>query len=145
MEHHVGRGEFRGLDFLHVRARRLINEVPKASAVPFRWTINAYRGCSHACSYCLVGETPVLMADGRTTPLGDLRPGDEVIRTERRGAYRRYVSTPVLDHWSTTRFAYRTMLEDGTALISSADHRFLTDRGWKHVTGTEHGAPAGPT
>ena len=26
-------------------------------------------------------------------------------------------------------------LEDGTQLITSGDHRFLTNRGWKHVTG----------
>ena len=56
-ERHIGRGEFRGLEFLHVQARRVINEVPKASRVPFRWTINAYRGCSHACSYCFARPT----------------------------------------------------------------------------------------
>ncbi|HEX2047526.1 MAG TPA: radical SAM protein [Acidimicrobiales bacterium] len=139
VERHIGRGEFRGMEFFHVNARRLINEVPKASRVPFRWTINAYRGCSHACSYCLVGETPVLMADGRTKPIADVRPGDEVIGTERRGRDRRYTATPVLDHWSTTGRAYRTVLDDGTALISSGDHRFLSDRGWKHVSGTEQG------
>ena len=57
IERHVGRGEFRGMEFLHVRARRVINEVPKASRMPFRWTINAYRGCSHACSYCFARPT----------------------------------------------------------------------------------------
>jgi len=57
VERHVGRGEFRGLEFLHVKARTMINEVPKASAVPFRWTINAYRGCSHACNYCFARPT----------------------------------------------------------------------------------------
>ena len=144
MERHIGRGEFRGLEFLHVHARRVINEVPKASRMPFRWTINAYRGCSHACSYCLVGETPVLMADGRTKPIADLRVGDEVIGTARRGDYRRYTATPVLDHWSTTRAAYRTVLEDGTTLVSSGDHRFLTERGWKHVTGAGRGPDCRP-
>jgi DNA repair photolyase len=139
VERHVGRGEFRGMEFLHVRARRVINEVPKASRMPFRWTINAYRGCSHACSYCLVGETPVLMADGRTKPIADVRAGELVIGTKRLGRYRRYVATPVIDHWSTTRAAYRTTLEDGTAIVSSDDHRFLTERGWKHVTGSEQG------
>jgi DNA repair photolyase len=140
VERHIGRGEFRGMEFLHVDARRVINEVPKASRMPFRWTINAYRGCSHACTYCLVGETPVLMADGRTKPIADLRRGDEVIGTDRRGSYRRYVATPVLDQWATSRSAFRTTLEDGTAFTSSGDHRFLTDRGWKHVTGAEQGA-----
>ena len=57
MERHIGRGEFRGMEFLHVQARRVINEVPKASRVPFRWTINAYRGCSHACRYCFARPT----------------------------------------------------------------------------------------
>lgn len=57
MERHIGRGEFRGLEFLHVHARRVINEVPKASRMPFRWTINAYRGCSHACLYCFARPT----------------------------------------------------------------------------------------
>ena len=57
VERHVGRGEFRGMEFLHVRARRVVNEVPKASRMPFRWTINAYRGCSHACTYCFARPT----------------------------------------------------------------------------------------
>ncbi len=57
VERHIGRGEFRGMEFFHVNARRLINEVPKASRVPFRWTINAYRGCSHACRYCFARPT----------------------------------------------------------------------------------------
>ncbi len=57
VERHVGRGEFRGMEFLHVQARRVINGVPKSSGVPFRWTINAYRGCSHACAYCFARPT----------------------------------------------------------------------------------------
>jgi DNA repair photolyase len=56
-EHHVGRGEFRGMEFLHVHAKTIINEVPKASNMPFRFTINAYRGCSHACVYCFARPT----------------------------------------------------------------------------------------
>jgi DNA repair photolyase len=57
VERHVGRGEFRGMEFLHVNARSIINEVPKASHVPFRHTINVYRGCSHACTYCFARPT----------------------------------------------------------------------------------------
>jgi DNA repair photolyase len=57
VERHVGRGEFRGMEFLHVNARSIINEVPKASRVPFRHTINVYRGCSHACTYCFARPT----------------------------------------------------------------------------------------
>ena len=57
LDRHVGRGEFSGMEFLHVNARRIINQVPSASRVPFRWTINAYRGCSHACVYCFARPT----------------------------------------------------------------------------------------
>src|SRR3954469_2921330 len=57
VERHVGTGEFRGMEFLHVNARRIINEVPAASRMPFRYTINAYRGCSHACVYCFARPT----------------------------------------------------------------------------------------
>ncbi|MGQ0521055.1 MAG: radical SAM protein [Actinomycetota bacterium] len=57
VERHAGRGEYRGMEFLHVNARRIINEVPKASRMPFRYTINAYRGCSHACVYCFARPT----------------------------------------------------------------------------------------
>ena len=54
---HVGTGEYRGLEFLEVNAHRMINDVPKASHMPFRHTINAYRGCSHACNYCFARPT----------------------------------------------------------------------------------------
>jgi DNA repair photolyase len=138
-EREIGTGEFRGLEFLHVRARTIINKVGPRSPVPFRYTINAYRGCSHACSYCMEGETPILMADGRTRPISEVRAGDRVYGTMRHGSCRRYVITDVLDHWSTMKSAYRVTLEDGTELVASGDHRFLSNRGWKHVTGTERG------
>jgi len=56
-ERHVGRGEYRGLEFLHVNARSIINEVPASSRMAFRYTINAYRGCSHGCEYCFARPT----------------------------------------------------------------------------------------
>jgi DNA repair photolyase len=126
--------------FYEVRAKSALNRVPERSRMPFRWTINPYRGCSHACSYCLGPDTPILMADGRTRLLAHLSPGDRIVGTEVRGQYRRYVTTEVLAHWSTIKPAYRVTLEDGTALIASGDHRFLTNRGWKFVKGA-YGGP----
>jgi DNA repair photolyase len=87
----------------------------------------------------MAGDTPILMADGRTKLIAELRRGDRVYGTVRQGNYRRYVTTDVVDHWSTVKRAYRVTLEDGTELVTSGDHRFLTDRGWKHVTGAERG------
>ena len=45
--------------------------------------------------------------------------------TVRRGAYRRYETTEVLDQWITVKPAFRVDLEDGTELVTSGDHRFL--------------------
>ncbi len=57
VERHVGRGEYAGMEFLHVNARTIVNRVPEASRVPVRHTINAYRGCAHACVYCFARPT----------------------------------------------------------------------------------------
>jgi DNA repair photolyase len=125
--------------FYEVRAKSALNRVPESSMVPFRWTVNPYRGCAHACTYCLSGDTPILMADGRTKRLADLRAGDAIYGTVRDGRYRCYVRTEVLAHWSSVKPAYRIESEDGTELIASGDHRFLSGRGWKHVTGAMGG------
>jgi DNA repair photolyase len=130
---------FRGMTFYEVQAKSIVNRVPEASRMPFRWTINPYRGCQHACRYCLPGETPILMADGRTKRLAEVQVGDQIYGTVKSGLYRRYALTTVLAHWSTVKPAYRVILEDGTQIVASSDHRFLTERGWKHVTGAESG------
>src|SRR5579864_976698 len=108
--------------------------------MPFKWSINPYRGCSHACPFCLAGNTRILMADGTAKRLDMLRSGDQIVGTIRRGRYRRYAHTPVLAHWITEKPAYRISLRDGTELVASGDHRFLSNRGWKFVIGTEAGA-----
>ncbi|MFI0352023.1 Rv2578c family radical SAM protein [Actinomadura sp. 9N407] len=127
--------EFRGMTFYEVHAKSVINKVPDASRMPFGWTINPYRGCSHACSYCLDGGTPVPVAGGGTRPMRDLRPGDRVYGTRGTGSGRRYVVTEVLAHWSTAKPAYRVTLAGGTRLVCSGDHRFLSGRGWRYVAG----------
>jgi DNA repair photolyase len=120
------------------RARSIISR-NQSPDLPFTQSINPYRGCEHGCIYCLAGETPILMGDGRIRPLEEVKVGDELYGTERRGWYRRYVKTRVLARWSVIKPAYRIVLEDGTCITAGADHRFLTDRGWKFVTGTEIG------
>ncbi|HXD55416.1 MAG TPA: radical SAM protein [Solirubrobacteraceae bacterium] len=43
--------------FYEVQAKSVLNKVPAASRMPFRWTVNPYRGCTHACSYCFARPT----------------------------------------------------------------------------------------
>ncbi len=125
--------------FYEVRAKSILNRVPEASRMPFRWTINPYRGCTHACSYCLGADTRILSADGREIALRDLEVGARIYGTSASGTYRRFVETEVLAKWSSLKPAFRVQLEDGTELIASEEHRFLTQRGFKHVTGAEPG------
>ncbi|GAA2098523.1 Rv2578c family radical SAM protein [Brevibacterium salitolerans] len=49
--------EFAGMTFHEVLAKSALNKVPPASSMPFRWTVNPYRGCSHACVYCFARST----------------------------------------------------------------------------------------
>src|SRR6185312_2368651 len=62
------------------RARSVIarNDSPD---IPFEQSINPYRGCSHACSYCLRGDTPILMGDGSARPIAKVNLGSEIYGT----------------------------------------------------------------
>ena len=140
------------------------------STRPRRWTPVSTRSAPSPRSTACPSARACRSA-GRSTPIGDaampavLRPGrhadshgrwpdtaarttchvgDRIVGTEVRGRYRRYVTTEVLAHWSTIKPAYRVTLEDGTELITSGDHRFLTNRGWKFVTGASTGPGAAP-
>ncbi len=46
-----------GTRFYEVHARSVLNRVPEPSQMPFRWTVNPYRGCAHACHYCFARPT----------------------------------------------------------------------------------------
>jgi DNA repair photolyase len=125
------------------RARGIIT-TNSSPDIPFEQSINPYRGCEHGCVYCISGDTPILMASGTTRMMAQLRVGDKIYGTVRRGWYRRYVKTRVLAHWSVIKPAYRITLEDGTRVTAGDDHRFLTERGWKFVTGAENGKSRRP-
>ena len=49
--------EFAGITFHEVAAKSVLNKVPPTSSMPFSWTINPFRGCSHACVYCFARKT----------------------------------------------------------------------------------------
>src|SRR5918996_852842 len=54
---------FRGIECIEVEAKSVINHVPGGS-LPFDWTINPYRGCTHACSYCFARPTHTFLDMG---------------------------------------------------------------------------------
>jgi DNA repair photolyase len=43
--------------FHEIHTKSALNRVPGASRLPFGWTVNPYRGCSHACAYCFARPT----------------------------------------------------------------------------------------
>ncbi len=43
--------------FYEVQAKSVLNKVPPMSQMPFRWTVNPYRGCTHACVFCFARPT----------------------------------------------------------------------------------------
>lgn len=49
--------QFGGVTFHEILCKTALNKVPNAAALPFRYTVNAYRGCSHACRYCFARPT----------------------------------------------------------------------------------------
>ncbi len=51
---------FRGIEFIEAEAKTIINKVP-GNYLPFSHTINPYRGCSHACSFCFARTTHTYM------------------------------------------------------------------------------------
>ncbi len=49
--------DFQGITCYEIRAKSIINRVPGDSRMPFQWTLNPYRGCTHACNYCFARKT----------------------------------------------------------------------------------------
>jgi hypothetical protein len=66
---------FRGMTFYEVQAKSVVNRVPEASRMPFRWTINPYRGCQHSGSVALPVVTLRRLTRGGS--------GDEGVRSRR--------------------------------------------------------------
>ena len=49
--------QFDGITFHEVLCKSALNKVPNAAMLPFKYTVNGYRGCSHACRYCFARPT----------------------------------------------------------------------------------------
>lgn len=49
--------QFDGVTFHEVLCKSALNKVPDSAMLPFRFTVNGYRGCVHACRYCFARPT----------------------------------------------------------------------------------------
>jgi DNA repair photolyase len=113
---------FRGIEFIEVEAKSIINHVP-GKYLPFNWTINPYRGCSHACRYCFarVTHTYVDLDAGRDfeTKIFVKVNAPELLRKELRA--RRWKGEPIAmgtatDPYQRAEGRYRLMPEIIAAL-----------------------------
>ena len=101
---------------------------------------NIMFGCQHDCHYCLDGNTLIMMANGLTKNIKDIEIGDLIYGVKKDGVYWKYIVSEVTNKWKTRKTSYKITLENGTELISSADHRWLANRGgWKYVKGEMSG------
>src|SRR5918996_2818437 len=92
---------FRGITFHEVAARTALNRVPDASRVPFRWTVNPYRGCTHSCHYCFARAFHAYLDLG----IGDDFSSKIVVKTNVAEVLRRELASP---RWSGEAVAMGT-------------------------------------
>lgn len=101
-------------------------------------------GCSHDCKYCVGGDTDVLMYDGSTKKMRDIKKGDQVYGIREEGRYRRFTLGTVEHVWKVSKPSYKITLTNGVELVCSADHQWLTNRGWKFTVGQMTGKDRRP-
>lgn len=91
---------------------------------------------------CLTGDTPVLMGDGTTKPLGDVRPGDPVATYDHGGR----LTTATVRNWASqgTDRVYSVTMESGRVVRANARHPFRTidtegNEAWTRVSALQPG------
>jgi DNA repair photolyase len=87
--------------YLEDTCKSALNRVPVASRLPFRWTVNPYRGCSHSCHYCFARAYHAYL---------DLGVGDDfatkiVVKTNVADVLRRELASP---RWARDTIAMGT-------------------------------------
>ncbi len=122
----VSTPEFAGVTFHEVMCKSALNHVPGASAMPFDWTVNPYRGCTHACTYCFARGTHEYLdldagRDFDTQIVVKINVADVLQKELRRGTWQR---DPVMlgtntDPYQRAEGRYRLMPEIVGALTES--------------------------
>jgi DNA repair photolyase len=76
--------------YLEDTCKTALNRVPDASRVPFRWTVNPYRGCTHSCHYCFARAFHTYLDLG----VGDDFSSKIVVKTNLVAVLRRELASP---------------------------------------------------
>jgi DNA repair photolyase len=100
----------------------------------FRASVNPYRGCQHACSYCLAPTTPVLRANLSWTAMGELKPGDEIVGFDefpRDGSRTRKLRKSVVEGVWWSRKPSLRLVTDRAEVVTTAEHRWLQWRSFR--------------
>ena len=98
--------------------------------VGFDASVNPYRGCEHACVYCLDPATPILHADLIWRPLGDVQVGDLLVGFDEfpePGRTRKIRPSRVEAKW-WSRKPTRRLVTENTEVLTTANHRWLQAR-----------------
>jgi DNA repair photolyase len=88
-------------DYLEDTCQTALNRVPQASRVPFRWTVNPYRGCTHSCHYCFARAYHTYLDMG----VGDDFSSKIVVKTNVVEVLRRELASP---KWTAEHVAMGT-------------------------------------
>jgi DNA repair photolyase len=104
--------------------------------VGFDASVNPYRGCEHACSYCLAPETPILFGDLGWRPIGEARAGDVLVGFDEypaRGRTRELRPARVQRVWRSRKPTLRIVTEKAE-VVTTAEHRWLAGDGrWRRT------------
>ncbi|WP_236541432.1 Rv2578c family radical SAM protein [Spiractinospora alimapuensis] len=108
---------FRGITFHEVHARSIVSEVPAASRMPFRYTINPYRGCSHGCVGCFARNTHTYLAFDSGADFDS----QVVVKTNAVELLRRELARPV---WRTKRAGVAIAMGTNVDCYQRAEGRY---------------------
>jgi DNA repair photolyase len=110
--------------YLEESCKSALNRVPDASRVPFRWTINPYRGCTHSCHYCFARAFHAYLDLG----VGDDFSSKIVVKTNVVEVLRRELASP---RWTGEHIAMGT----ATDPYQHCEGRYKLTRGIIEVLG----------
>jgi DNA repair photolyase len=122
---------------------RTIVATNQSPDVGFDASVNPYRGCEHACSYCVDPETPVLHADLVWRPIGDTQTGDDLVGFDEfpeAGHTRKLRRTRVEAVW-WSRKPTLSVRTESAVVVTTAEHRWLVNHDrWRSTGGLRVGS-----